>query len=137
MALVDSRAAFEQRCQEIDSSGDLFRGLDSQNIRTFSQLAFISGTPQQPMNQDDFAQLSAQVFGEGADLGVAANLRRLQFEATTLVIADLKSKVSSSSQPRPHHYRRPKRLRASGISGLDSEASWPRESSSLPMLCWT
>ncbi|CAJ1458379.1 unnamed protein product, partial [Effrenium voratum] len=99
MALVDSRAAFEQRCQEIDSSGDLFRGLDSQNIRTFSQLAFISGTPQQPMNQDDFAQLSAQVFGEGADLGVAANLRRLQFEATTLVIADLKSKVSSSSQP--------------------------------------
>ncbi|CAJ1411473.1 unnamed protein product [Effrenium voratum] len=99
MALVDSRAAFEQRCQEIDSSGDLFRGLDSQNIRTFSQLAFISGTPQQPMNQDDFSQLSAQVFGEGADLGVAANLRRLQFEAATLVVADLKSKVSSSSQP--------------------------------------
>ena len=69
------------------------------------------------MSQDEF-ELFAQVFGEGADLG---NLRRLQIEATTLVIADLKSKVSSSSQPEATQLPAAEKAHVSA-------ASWPRES---------
>ena len=89
MALADSRSAFEQNCQEIDSSGDLFRAVGAQNMETFSQLAFVSGSSQQPMNQDDFSQLSAQVFENGAELGVAVKLRRLPLETAKRVNADL------------------------------------------------
>ena len=41
------------------------------------------------------------VFGDGATLGQTANLKRLQFEACTIVIADVKAKVSVSGSAEP------------------------------------
>ena len=99
MALADSRSAFEQNCQEIDSSGDLFRALGAQNMETFSQPAFVSGSSQQPTNQDDFSQLSAQAFENGAELGVAVKLRRLPLETAKRVNADLMRNSAEDQAP--------------------------------------
>ena len=99
MALADSWSAFEQKCQEIDSSGDLFRALDAQNTETFSPLAFVSGSSQHPMNRDDFSRLSAQVFEDGAELGVAVKLRRLPCEAAKRVNADLMRNSAEDQAP--------------------------------------
>ena len=99
MELADSRSAFEQKCQEIDSSGDLCRALDAQHMETFSQPAFVAGSSQQPMNQDDFPRLSAHVFEDGAELGVAVKLRRFPFETAKRVNADLMRNSAEDQAP--------------------------------------
>ena len=43
MTLVDSVAAFEARCNEIDDSGQLVITLTRQGINTFSSMAFALG----------------------------------------------------------------------------------------------
>ncbi|CAJ1388792.1 unnamed protein product, partial [Effrenium voratum] len=101
MALVDSKAAFSQRCDEVDPSGALKQALDREGLSTFSQMAFAAGTPNNPVSDEAFEVLAQTVFGDGATLGQTANLKRLQFEACTIVIADVKAKVSVSGSAEP------------------------------------
>ena len=97
MALVESNAAFVQRCGEIDPTGDFGTALANQNLTTFSSLAFSMGTPQTPPSDQQFTALAATVFGGGATLGQTSMLRRLHFEATTLMIASIKQKVDGET----------------------------------------
>eukprot|EP00434_Breviolum_minutum_P036682 symbB.v1.2.032515.t1/scaffold3913.1/size48432/3 len=98
MSLVDSTAAFGAHVDVIDPGGALKALLDGQGLKTFSQLAFAAGTPQAPVSDEVFKQFASDLNG-GTDMtiGNLAKLRRLHFEAQTLVVAHLKSQVSVDS----------------------------------------
>ena len=98
MSLVDSNAAFKSHIEAIDPGGNLQTLLDNQGLRTFSQLAFAAGTPQAPLSEDGFKAFANELNG-GTDMNIAnlAKLKRLHFEAQTLIVAHLKSQVSVDS----------------------------------------
>ena len=79
MALVESNAAFRQRCNEIDQSGAFEDALAQQNISSFSGMAFALGTPQTPPTDQQFTTLAQAVFGANVTLGQTSMIRRLQF----------------------------------------------------------
>ena len=95
MSLVDSKAAFQQRCDEIDPSKELGIILAGAGVESFSQMSFSVGSPQSPVSDPEFVQFAQKICGHDVTMGMQANLKRLHFEATTLVIAELKMKVSS------------------------------------------
>ena len=97
MSLVESNAAFLQRCAELDATGNFGTVLAAQNITSFSGMAFAMGTPQSPPTDAQFTNLAGVVFGAGFTLGQASMLRRLHFESTTLMIASVKQKVDGET----------------------------------------
>lgn len=97
MALVESNAAFVQRCNEIDPSRNFSTALAAQNIGTFSAMAFALGTPQTPPTDQQFDTLAGVVFGAGFTLGQTSMLRRVHFESTTLMIASVKQRVDGEA----------------------------------------
>ena len=97
MALIDSAASFEKRCNDIDNTGGLLDGLKAQGVKSFSALAFTIGTPQAAPTDRQYEDLSIKVFGTSPTLGQVASLRRLHFESTTLIVATLNEQVKSDS----------------------------------------
>ena len=97
MALTESQAAFEQRCDEIVGDGTLKTALVGAGVSTYSLLAFSIGTPQTPPTDDQFDNLATRIFGRGFTIGQQSILRRLHFEATTLVVASLKERVTQDA----------------------------------------
>ena len=95
MALVESIAAFEQRCDELNAGGQIKVGLRNQGINCFSLLAFSVGSPQSPPSEAELTAFAQTVYGAVPTIGQIANLKRLYFEATTLVIASLKQSVAN------------------------------------------
>ena len=95
MSLVESKAAFEQRCDELTTDGSLKTAFAAAGIDSFSKLAFSVGTPQSPPTEAQFDGLARLVFGAGVTVGQTANIKRLHFESTTLIIASLKERVAS------------------------------------------
>ena len=93
MALVDSEAAFEQRLREVLPTVAVRRAIINEGIRTFSGLAFASGTPQNPPSDDVFRNFADGILPGGYDMATYSSFRRLHFEASTLVVAQLKSRV--------------------------------------------
>jgi hypothetical protein len=95
MALVDSNATFALHCDKIDGTGWLKNTMARNNLRTFSDLGFAVGTPQVPASQADFDQFCSQI-NNGADMTIseASRVRRLHFEACTLIVAHTKQQVS-------------------------------------------
>ena len=93
MTLVDSLAAFEARCNEIDDSNQMFRLLSRQGLNTFSSLAFAIGTLTQPPNDAAFDQFAQRLYTVPS-MGQVGKLRRLLFEAQTYVLAQLKLAVT-------------------------------------------
>ena len=71
--------------------------LAAQNINSFSELAFSCGTPNRPPSDEEFKALSDSVLGGGASAGQIGLLRRLHFEAATLVLSHLKTAVTSET----------------------------------------
>ena len=106
MSLVESNAAFTQRCTEIDPTGNFGTLLHGQNIRTFSSMAFALGTPQTPPTDAQFNTLALAIFGAGYTLGETAMLRRLHFEATTLMIASVKQRVDGETADKAEGVKR-------------------------------
>ena len=93
MSLLDSEAAFKKRVVEIGDDA-LFQTLDTAGLTTFSSLAFACGTPQSQPDDATFGAFAAGVFGAPPTLGQLSQLRRLHFEACTIVFATLKSNVA-------------------------------------------
>ena len=106
MSLVESNAAFTQRCTEIDLTGNFGTLLQGQNIRTLSSMAFALGTPQTPPTDAQFNTLALAVFGAGYTLGQTAMIRRLHFEATTLMIASVKQRVDGETADKAEGVKR-------------------------------
>ena len=97
MTLIDSVATFEKRCHDIDDTGSLWTGLKRQDVTCFSALAFTIGTPQAAPSDAQYEELAGKVFGRAPTLGQVSGLRRLHFEATTLIVATLNEQVKSDA----------------------------------------
>ena len=95
MALVDSLATFQMHCDKIDPSGWLKGIMATNRLRTFSDLGFAVGTPQAPAAPADFDGFCTQLNG-GTDMTISevSRVRRLHFEACTLIVAHTKQQVS-------------------------------------------
>lgn len=98
MSLADSEAAFEQHCKRVDDTDFLFNLLKGQQIKNLSALAFAVGTPQSQPSDEAFKEFATNL-NSGVDLSfeALAGLRRLHFEASAIVIAELKSRVTSDA----------------------------------------
>ena len=95
--LADSSASFQARADELDSSGSLKAALATAGIKSFRQLAFSLGTPQQMPTQTEFQDFAQQVLAPGRaapPLARVAILRALHFEATTVIVATIKESVA-------------------------------------------
>ena len=68
------------------------------NIRSFSMLAFASGTPQNPPSDEAFRTFADGILPVGYNMATYSGLRRLHFEAATLVVAQLKQKVTGDGE---------------------------------------
>eukprot|EP00435_Cladocopium_sp_Y103_P017759 s3929_g4.t1 len=99
MALIDSEKAFQKRCDELYEG--LFEKMKIQHITTFSTFAFSIGSPQNPVSDAEFSQLTDSIFDGQSSLGTTAILRRLHFEACTLLVADMKIQSASVDASEP------------------------------------
>eukprot|EP00435_Cladocopium_sp_Y103_P059485 s1087_g21.t1 len=106
MSLIESTAAFHQRCDEISSDGSLRTALDGQEIRSHSAMAFAMWTPQMTPTEDQFNVLARRIFGAAVSVGQVAAIRRIHFESTTLVISSIKERVSSEGAERGEAVKR-------------------------------
>ena len=87
MALVDSTASFEKRCNELQETlHDVFQDA---GITTFSALAFAVGTPQSASSDDDMQRFADRLMGGPASLAELSLVKRLHFESVTLVMVDI------------------------------------------------
>ncbi|OLP76383.1 hypothetical protein AK812_SmicGene43686 [Symbiodinium microadriaticum] len=95
MSMIDSSAEFESRCRDVCGDTTLLdlERLKAAGIGSFPSLAFACGTPQTPPTELEFASFAERVNGAGIPLGTSAQLRRLHFEAITLVVAHLKQQA--------------------------------------------
>ena len=98
MSLADSEAAFNHHCNRADKSGALLQLLNAEGIKSFNALAFSVGTPQNPPDDDKFKEFTTNLNG-GVEVSIAvfAQLRRIHFEASAIVVAELKSRVTSDA----------------------------------------
>ena len=94
MSIVDSAAAFERKCKELKGGDELLDGVEKLGVSDFSTLAFTWGTPQKAPTDENFTELAQKVFG-APSLGQLALLRKLHFEATTLMVASINEQVKS------------------------------------------
>ena len=97
MALVDSEAAFSQHCSSIGAPASVVNALKGANIITFAGLAFACGTPQNPPSDESFKEFCNNLFDVEPSIGEISILRRIQFEASTLMVAHVKSQVSQDA----------------------------------------
>ena len=96
MSIVDSEAAFERKCKELRNGTELYDGLFQLGVKDFSTLAFTLGTPQKAPTDVQFEELGAKVYGTPT-IGQLALLRKLHFEATTLMVASINEQVKADS----------------------------------------
>lgn len=98
MAIVDSVAAFTQHCDSIDSTSALKSLLVDKRINTYAKLAFAIGNPQKPPSEEEFATFCTTLNnGTDLSLGEMTDVKRMHFEAVTIVIANLKSRVTADT----------------------------------------
>ncbi|CAE7382974.1 unnamed protein product [Symbiodinium sp. CCMP2592] len=99
MALIDSEASLKQRCLPIEGDDSLFESLKANGVKTLRQLAFALGSPQTPPSDDALRDLAAKVYkcaeGTQPTIGQIANVRMLIFEASTLVVAQLRAQATA------------------------------------------
>ncbi|CAE7547600.1 unnamed protein product [Symbiodinium sp. CCMP2592] len=97
MTLVDSEAAFAARCKEICGDDSLHTLLQASGVQTHSALAFSCGTPKAQPTEAEFKAFADSVVGSPASIGRVSQLKRLHFESSTLVIAQLRALVEGDS----------------------------------------
>ncbi|CAE7626039.1 NaCP60E [Symbiodinium sp. CCMP2592] len=103
--VIESEAAFNQRCAEASKDATLHTKLVAQGIRCFKTLAFAIGSPQQPPTEAQFDEFSVKVYGAAPTMGQTAILRHLHFEATTLVVQTYRDMVTHDPSD-PSHTRK-------------------------------
>ena len=89
------------------------------NLTSFMRLAFAIGTPQTPASEEAFKDSATEVNGGNEpSITLMSLLRRLHFEAVTMVVAHLKTNVSVDARGR----RRPQ-VATRGVSGKAERAA--------------
>ena len=98
MTLADSEAAFSLHCNKLVADGSLANLLVDHGIRSLSTLAFSVGTPQSPPSDEMFSDFATRVNGgTPMSFGTQAALRRLHFEASAIIMAELKARATDTT----------------------------------------
>ena len=91
--LIDSNAHFVKRCKEINLSVQTINRLDSLGLKSLGQIAHVVGSPGQPLPEEDLRDWTSANL-PNLSVGDAASLKRILFEAQTLVLAQLRQTVA-------------------------------------------
>ncbi len=102
-ALIDSEAQFTQRCKDVKLSANTIRDLNAAGITSLGILAYSHGQPGQALSDAAFDTWIRGAISAGISLADSSGVKRLLFEAHTLVLASLKEQISS---PDAHLTRR-------------------------------
>ena len=94
-SLIDSTAQFDQRCRDINLSPVTCTAMKVAGITSLGILAYSHGQPGQAVVDGDFTTWVQGTIGVGISLADTAGIKRLLFEAHTLVLASLKEQVTS------------------------------------------
>ena len=98
MSLADSEAAFQLHCSKVSPDGFLFGLLSNHRITNLSALAFAVGTPQSPPSEAQFKEFATGINNDtDMTFGELSMLRRLHFEASAIVMAELKSRATDTT----------------------------------------
>ena len=98
MTLADSEAAFSLHCNKLVADGSLANLLVDHGIRSLSALAFSVGTPQSPPSDEMFSDFATRVNGgTPMSFGTQAALRRRHFEASAIIMAELKARATDTT----------------------------------------
>ena len=94
-SLLDSEAQFRQRAKECRLSDGALQDLSRLGLTSFGLLAYSFGQPGQNILDEAFSTWVRQDVNPAITLADSAALKRLLFEAHTLVMASLKEQVIS------------------------------------------
>lgn len=94
-SLIDSRAQFAQRSKDVGLSTHIENRLKASGITSLGVLAYSHGQPGQALNEDSFRAWLRTDVDPSIGLADAALVKRLLFEAHTLVLAALKEQVTA------------------------------------------
>ena len=98
MSLADSEAAFQLHCSKVSPDGFLYGLLSNHRITNLSALAFAVGTPQSPPSEAQFKEFATGINNDtDMTFGELSMLRRLHFEASAIVMAELKSRATDTT----------------------------------------
>ena len=99
MSLVESKAAFQQRCNEVYGGPELGAAFSASGVESFSALAFAIGTPSSTPTEAQFDTFAGQLFPRGRPtVGQISAIKRLHFESAALVIAATKETATADSE---------------------------------------
>ena len=91
-AYAESAASFKHRCGEIGLSASEIGALDTQNIRSFNNLAYaVCGQPGQ-LDSMRFTQVMEGAF-QSPTIGLESMMRQLSYEAITVAVAAIRQRV--------------------------------------------
>lgn len=99
--LLDSEAQFSSRALEVGLTTGVIGDLKAAGVGTLSQLAFVVGQPGQPILAADVDRILHAALCRAPTLAENAAVRRLGFEAQTLVVANLRQIVEQRDDGAP------------------------------------
>ena len=102
MTALDSEALFEERAKGFGVSDAVYQLLKTANYATFGKLAFCSSYQIGSNDEKPLMDALEGALGRAVAPDEAPALRRLYYEASTMVMSDLKSRVerTESSEPK-------------------------------------
>ena len=110
-SFVDSAATFSSRATAVGVEPATLTALTTAGVDTLAKLAFACNYTPNAADDTPFNEfLTAANTGTALSLGQVACVRRLFFEAHTLVVADLKSQVEKTDESAPRKVPAPERV---------------------------
>ncbi len=102
MTALDSEALFEERAKSFGVTDAVYQLLKAANYSTFGRLAFCSSYQVGSNDEKPLMDALEAALGREVTPAEAPALRRLYYEASTMVMSDLKSRVerTESSEPK-------------------------------------
>ena len=94
-SIVDPEAHFSQRCSEVGLSDPGAQAVINAGFSTLGRLAFGVGQPGTAVTTQESERFANNILGGMASMRDVAALRRLLFEAQTMVMAQLREQVSN------------------------------------------
>ena len=96
-AYAESAASFRHRCTEIGLSAAEINALETQNLKTFNNLAFaVCGQPGQ-LDAGRFQQVMDGAF-HAPTIGLESMMRQLSYEAITVAVAAIRLRVEPQQE---------------------------------------
>ena len=107
---VDSKASFIARVKELNIPDRFRTALEDKHIDTYARFAFISAYQPNSGDEKPFLQALNSILGEEVDTAELPAFRRLFYEAHTLSIQDLRTRLDKTDEDKPRKLAMPERM---------------------------